>query len=48
MKIEMNITIRKASERGQAGHGWLNSHHSFSFADCREQARMGFVMRAPR
>ncbi|SFB98075.1 hypothetical protein SAMN05421780_102165 [Flexibacter flexilis DSM 6793] len=38
----LNTVLHKATTRGHADHGWLNTHHSFSFANYYNPDRMHF------
>jgi len=38
----MKVHLHCAESRGRANHGWLDSHHSFSFANYHNPKRMGF------
>ena len=41
-KIMENTVLHKSDTRGHANHGWLDSHHSFSFANYYNPERMHF------
>ncbi|MBL7797036.1 MAG: pirin family protein [Saprospiraceae bacterium] len=41
-KIMANTVLHKADTRGNANHGWLNSYHTFSFANYYNPERMNF------
>lgn len=38
----MKTTLHKANTRGHANHGWLDSHHTFSFAGYHNPTRVNF------
>lgn len=40
--IKGKYTLHKASSRGHANHGWLNTHHTFSFANYYNPERVHF------
>ena len=40
----MNTLLHQAKDRGHADHGWLNAHHSFSFAQWYDPSRLQFGM----
>jgi redox-sensitive bicupin YhaK (pirin superfamily) len=36
------LVLRKSADRGHFNHGWLDTHHTFSFGDYYDPSHMGF------
>ena len=36
------VSLRKAQDCGHFNHGWLDTYHTFSFADYYDPGQMGF------
>ncbi len=36
------IEIRRAKDRGHVNHGWLDTHHTFSFGNYHDSEHMGY------